>query len=95
MPQQNYESDFTGDLRAHDINARECLHIYTYTEHWIKVLQKRMITNISCTMNNDVILYSQLEPFKLKIISDVSMMGLGVAVMFKSAMGVNILMSLQ
>ena len=53
-----------------------------------------MITNTGCAMKDDIILYGRFEPFKLKIISDVSIMTLGVVVIFKSAMGVHVLMSL-
>ena len=60
MIQQNYEYDFTGDLRAHDIEARNFLSTYAYKEYWVKVIQKRTIANTSCAIKEDIILYSQL-----------------------------------
>ena len=83
MSQQNFESDFAGDLRAHDLNAKKCLSAYAYKEYWIKVLQKRMITSINCTMKDGIIFYGLLEPFKLKIISDALTIHFGVVVIFK------------
>ena len=39
--QQNFESDFSGELRAHDEEAKKCLSAYAYKEYWIKTIQKK------------------------------------------------------
>ena len=65
LSQQNSESDFSLDIRQHDINTRKCLSTYTYKEYWIKVIQKRIITNISCIMKEGIILYGLLDPYQM------------------------------
>ena len=39
--QQKFESDFTGDLRAHDIESKKCISAYACKDCWIKIIQRK------------------------------------------------------